>query len=146
MVVGRPLDFADQALHYLWWDQVSSGEVALVVSVGDLNGRSRPKQLQQLHELEDFEQAFEFEHPSLWVGGEVDHLDAAALTVRLDGRMADLVNSVFAQTSHLCDEGQIVLQHMDCLLDRAPIHVLSPPEYAKLKASEALSRESMLDE
>ena len=127
-------EFGDDARRH----QVVQCQLLVVVSV--FHGGPRPKQLVQLHELVNFEDAFEFEDPRLIDEGKND-FDAVLLAGLLYRRVADLVDALLPNDAHLSYEALIVLQNLDRKdFFRFACLVSTPLAHLKLKAGEALSR------
>ena len=101
---------AQQTRQDLRWNQVLGRGHGRFTKVRYLEGRSRPKQLMQLHKLEDLEDALELEDPlRLERKQDLDPVAGDGVFVLVNRGMNNLHDFLVALHSHLRHEALIIL-------------------------------------
>ena len=114
LLIRRAIRVAQQARQDLRRNQVLGRGHGRFTKVRYLEGRPRPKQLMQLHELEDLEDALELEDPfRLERKQDLDPVAGDGVLVLVNRGMNNLHDFLIALHSHLRHEALIVLQDVD---------------------------------
>ena len=111
-----------------------------------LDGRSRPEQLMQLHELEDLEDVFELEKPfRLECEQDLDSVVGDDVGALCDCGVDYLEDFLLALHSDLRYKALIVLEDLDVQLVRSTTTFCFDFAYAELHASETIGSNGMFD-
>ena len=115
----------------------------MITVVSDLDSSPSPEELDQLNELKDLEDVFEFEEPRLGLKCEQD-LDPVPFASLLNCCGGYFVRSIIASNSDLTDERLVVLCNLNNELLRSGSSIRSPFANLKFETSQPILSQSML--